>query len=300
MNPLDLPGPEFLGLYFVLFVAAVAAAFFLRWFLRLPGDEPSREALDLSPYEVAYLAGGEELAVNAALARLVHEDVLAVDAINRRLTRQSDEPPGDARKLERAVFSAVNGESGETIANVRSDAARAFGSIQRRLQDLELLVSEDRSWQARLIPLFVVLSVVFFGVLKIFVGLSRDRPVIFLVIFCIISVVVAFVGFGRAVRRSRRGDRALDRLRKSNAALEYSRRFRADDLAGDDLALAVGLFGMGVLAGGALAKLQTALKPPHTPVSSGGCGSSGCGGGGGGACGGGGGGCGGGCGGCGG
>src|SRR5262249_49310671 len=177
-----------------------------------------------------------------------HEEVLAVDAVKRRLTRQSDQAPRDAGKLERAGFSSVNSVTGETIANVRSDAGRAVGAIQRRLQDLELLVTEDRSWQARLIPLLVVLSVVFFGVLKVFVGLSRDRPVIFLVIFCIISVVVAFVGFGRAVHRSRRGDRVLERLRKRNAALEYSRSWRADDLAGDDLALAVGLFGMGVLA----------------------------------------------------
>src|SRR5260370_20282838 len=108
MNPLDLQGPEFLGLYVVLFVAAVAAAFFLRRFLRLPGDEPSREALDLSPYEVAYLAGGEELTVNAAMARLVHENVLAVDAINRRLAKQTDELREDASEQERTVLSAGN------------------------------------------------------------------------------------------------------------------------------------------------------------------------------------------------
>jgi uncharacterized protein (TIGR04222 family) len=299
MNPLDLRGPDFLGFYFLLFLAAVAAAFFLRRFLRLPGDEPSREALDLSPYEVAYLAGGEELTVNAAMGRLVHENVLAVDAINRRLTRHTDELRENASKLERTVFSAVNGERGETIANVRSQAARMLAPIRARLRELELLVSEEQAWMARLIPLFIVLSVAFLGVLKILDGLSRNRPVIFLVLFCIITVVVAFVGFGRAIHRSRRGDRALDRLRKSNVALEYSRRWRPETLAGDDVVLALGLFGMGVVAGGALAKLQTALKPPHTPVSSGGCGSTGCGGGGGG-CGGGGGGCGGGGGGCGG
>src|SRR5262249_28815318 len=100
MNPLDWRGPEFLAFYVVLFLAAVAVAFFLRRFLRLPGDEPSQEALELSPYEVAYLAGGEELAVNAAMARLVHEEVLAVDAVKRRLTRQSDQAPRDAGKLE--------------------------------------------------------------------------------------------------------------------------------------------------------------------------------------------------------
>jgi uncharacterized protein (TIGR04222 family) len=69
MNPFDLPGPEFLGLYAVLFVAAVTVAVFLRWYLRLPSDEPPRDGIELTAHEVAYLAGGPVLAVNAAMAR---------------------------------------------------------------------------------------------------------------------------------------------------------------------------------------------------------------------------------------
>jgi uncharacterized protein (TIGR04222 family) len=290
VNPLDLTGPEFLAFYAVLLLVMVAIAAFLRWSLRLPSDEPSPHALDLSPYEAAYLAGGEQLAVNAAMARLVQEECLAVDSANRKLTLRSGGRPEPSSELERAVFSAVRGAKGETIANVRSRAAAALAPFRQRLAELGLLVPEDQSWKPRFIPLFAVLSVVVLGVLKIFVGLSRNKPVTFLVIFCVVSVVVSFAGFGRAVQRSRRGDRALDRLRKSNGALEYSGRRRADDLAGDDLVLAIGLFGMGVLAGGRLAELQTALKPPPSSNScGGGCGSSSCGGG-----------CGGGCGGCGG
>ena len=79
INPLDLRGPEFLLLYLLLLVAAGCAAVILRWALRLPADEPVGEDVRLGPYEVAYLAGGEQLAADAAIASLVQRRVLAVD-----------------------------------------------------------------------------------------------------------------------------------------------------------------------------------------------------------------------------
>jgi hypothetical protein len=125
------------------------------------------------------------------------------------------------------------------------------------------------------------------GAIKIVIGLSRHKPVAALVVLCVISVFVACVAVGRAVHRSRRGDRALAKLQQANSGLAYQADRRAHELSGDDLVLALGTYGMSLIATGPLAELPKALQPPS--------GSSGCGGGG---CGGGGGGCGGGCGGC--
>src|SRR5690349_20259423 len=72
-NPLDLTGPEFLGLYIPLLAAAVAIAAVLRWALRTPSDGPFAGSMDLDPYEVAYLAGGGRHATHAALASLVQD-----------------------------------------------------------------------------------------------------------------------------------------------------------------------------------------------------------------------------------
>jgi uncharacterized protein (TIGR04222 family) len=142
-------------------------------------------------------------------------------------------------------------------------------------------VADDIAALARVLPLVLVLLVPLFGVVKIFVGISRDRPVTILVVLCIFSVIVAFGGFGRSVYRSRRGDRALGQLKEANAALQFQAGRRIENLAGDDLVLALGLFGMAILAGGPMAGLQTALKPPvNSSGCGGGCGSSGCGGGG--------------------
>jgi uncharacterized protein (TIGR04222 family) len=299
MNPFNLPGPDFLALYASLLVVACGAAALLRWLLRLPGDEPFGRDPALSPYEVAYLAGGTELAVNAAVARLVHQGGLAIDADSRKLSVR-DALPAGASGLERAVYLAADCKGGEALAVVYSSAAAGLEPTRRRLQELGLLVPDDAARTARLLPLLLVLAVTLFGVIKIFVGLSRSRPVVFLIGLCVVSAVAAVAGFGRAVHRSRRGERMLVRIRRDNAALEYQAGRRVDELSGDDLVLGLGLFGLGILAAGPLADLRTAIRRHADSSSSawgwwgGGCGGGSCGGG----CGGGG--CGGGCGGCGG
>jgi uncharacterized protein (TIGR04222 family) len=292
MNPLDLPGPQFLGFYAVLFLAAVLLAVFLRWWLRQPGDEVSPEALMLAPEEVAYLGGGEERVVNSAIASLVQSGALEVSATEPNVHPQGEEPPAGASPLQRAVFAAARSTPGITIAAVRSAVAPQVTPIRKRLQELELIVAEDRVGLARWLPFLLVLCVPLFGTMKIFVGISRNRPVTFLILFCIASALVAGFGFARAILRSRRGDRVLARLKQENAAMEFQAGRRADALAGQDLVLALGLFGMGILAGGPLSRLETALKPPPSTSGwasscsgGGGCG-GGCGGGGCGGCGG--------------
>ena len=80
MFTLHLTDALFLAIYGIAFVVTVGLAALLRWYLRLPGDEPVTESLYLDPYEIAYLAGGERLAVNGAITSLVQRDLLRVRA----------------------------------------------------------------------------------------------------------------------------------------------------------------------------------------------------------------------------
>jgi len=287
MNPLDLPGPAFLGFYVVLLLAVLALGAWLRWFLRQPGDEPSLETRDLSPYHIAYLGGGEDQAVDAAVAKLVHASTLTLDPGSRELKPSGKGLPADAAPLERAVYAAAESRDTVEIAAVRSSASRHLVPVRQRLQDLGLLVAGDLAGTARWLPCGLVLLVPLLGVVKIFVGLSRHRPIAILLVLVIGSVILALAGFARSVHRSRRGDRALAELKEVNAALGVQAGRRVEQLADNDLVLALALFGVGILTGGPLASLRTALKPPSAGDGGGGDG-GGCGGGG----------CGGGCGGC--
>jgi uncharacterized protein (TIGR04222 family) len=290
MNPLNLRGPEFLALYVCVLGATAALAALLRWLLRLPTPEPGEEVPELTAYEAAYLAGGPQLALHAAIASLVHRRVLSVQPAERKLSVQGP-VPSKADPLEQRIYHSA-GKAGETISQVCTDASATVNQLGRRLQEAGLVPSDQQGIVARLFPGFLMGLVSILGLAKIVVGLERGRPVGFLIGLTIISAVIAIVFLIKRPLRSRHGDAALARLRDQNAALRSVARSEPERLAQDDLVLALGLFGLGIFATGPVADLRTALRPPPGAGSSG-CGGGGCGGGGcGGGCGGGG------CGGC--
>jgi uncharacterized protein (TIGR04222 family) len=265
MNPLELPGPQFLRFYAILFVTVVLVAILLRRLLRQPAGDAPAHALALSPAEIAYLGGGEDRLVYATVARLFRTRALDLDSATRKLATRGDEPPEGASKLERAIFAAVKGDPTATLSKLGSVASWTLDPIRRRLEDLGLILTGRQSRAVIWAPLVLVLLVPVFGVVKIFVGIYRDRPVLFLVGFCVVSAAVAVLAFSRSPRRSLRGDRALARLQSDNAAVEYQAARRADRLSADDLVLAMGLFGMNVLSEPPLSDLKKALAPPPLP-----------------------------------
>ncbi|MFM9960179.1 MAG: TIGR04222 domain-containing membrane protein [Planctomycetaceae bacterium] len=294
MNPLNLFGPEFLVFYWVLAGLLLSAGIALRWWLRTPADDDGTDTSGLSPYEVTYLAGAEAATFDAATARLVQGDMLTASASNRTLARSTCPLSEQAASVEQAIHEAVgDSTSGTEVVKVREKYEWAMRPLKRHLQELGLVVSDSDGWSARFLPLLLFLCVPLLGAIKIVVGLSRGRPVSFLVVGSIFLIVVGLIVLGRKVHRSRRGDRVLARLKSENAALRYGAASHSQQLAGSDLVMAVGLFGVSILADGPLAHLVLALRPPPQAGSNGGCGSGGS------SCGGGGGGCGGGgCGGC--
>jgi hypothetical protein len=144
----------------------------------------------------------------------------------------------------------------------------------------------------------VALAVPAIGLVKIFVGLQRDRPVGFLALATVVTLVLGLIRFSRQPTLSRAGGRCLRRARREQAALKANAGYlrQAHSPLAVALPLSVALFGTGVLASGRLSPLDDAVRRSRAlgTDSGGGCGTSGDGGGGDSGCGGGG------CGGCGG
>ncbi|MDB6025570.1 MAG: hypothetical protein JWM68_1793 [Verrucomicrobiales bacterium] len=294
-NPFNWTGPTFLGFFFWLCVACFGAATVLRWKSREPGELESEDYSTMDPYSMAFLNGGRILAVNSAIANLIERKVIRADASDRKLYLVSS-LPDDAPPLEKALVASIG--SGETIANVRAAAKPVVTAMMQQLQNHGLIVSDEQASKAQWTATLLALVPVLLGIVKIGVGLSRGKPVLFLLIGCAVAAVAAFIAFARRPHRSRRGDVALELLKASYRKLE-NLKWHPGALTPEQLAMGIGLFGMTALAGTAMADLQTTLRPRGSvDGGSGGCGSS-CGGGGG-SCGGGGGCGGGGCGGCGG
>lgn len=294
MGVLDLTGPEFLALYAALLAVAAPVVVLLRRVLRRPSGNIDIRFLSLRPVEVAYLAGGERQAVGALVASLAQQKLVTVRKGTEPVVVVAGPLPPGADSVERELLQLLG--TGETTLERTSGAAtRVLEPLRRKLTQLGLLIPDSAIWMPRVVPALVLVAVLLLGLANVLVGISRDRPVGYLVALSLLVAGATVWILVAGPRRSLLGDSVLKRLRAANAGLQQTASVKPDRLSSDDLALAVGLFGANAIATGPMGDLGQAMK--HRRESTGlshscsSC-SSGCGGG---SCGGG---CGGGCGGC--
>src|SRR5262245_31025491 len=135
VNPFDLKGPSFLWFFLALIAVGVVAGLVLRRALRGPGPAADDPPPDLSPDEIACLAGGRKLAVDAAIANLVQRNSLAMDADNRKLIPgpEAQKPSSRIEAAARAV--AEERPDGVSINEVRQGAIRAAQEVEQVLEE---------------------------------------------------------------------------------------------------------------------------------------------------------------------
>ena len=209
-----ISGPQFLQIYLVLAVAALVTALVWRA-LATRGTDPGGYRPP-GPVELAYLAGGRRLAVQAALAGLRCAGAVGPGPTKRTVVAVTAMPPG-LGELERALHAAA--ATAQTIAGLSADARvrYALDRIAEALVDAGLLLSAGHRRAARLGALFV-LGTAAFGVVRIAAGIANGKSVGFLVFA---TIVVLVVGLRLLTVRvtSRAGRRLLRKARSVNAYL---------------------------------------------------------------------------------
>lgn len=296
MNPLDWSGEQFLSVYIPFLVLLLLAAKAWQSTLNQPSEEPRPGELELDPYQVAVLERREG-GVRAAVAALVHAGALKLeDGVLKAVAG----PPARMLPFERAVYEAVAGARGD-VSELEKKLGRELDKMEEGLRRRGLLMKPEVAERYVRYPKWLFFGPALgLGLAKMMVGISRDRPVGFLVVLLFFATVVGFWVLGSAPWRTRRGDKALEKLRRDNEALRTTAK--ADGAWGTlnsgSVAMAVALFGTGMLVSSGLGDLRSYLVPPGSAGGGGDVSFGDSGGGDGGGDGGGG--CGGGCGGCGG
>lgn len=302
-NPFNLRGPDFLVMYVGSFVSVCVLAGFWRRHLRQPADGPSVSMLDLDPCEIALLARNARLTVNAAIASLIHAGALKVCVNTGRMlfglqvggtcyaiTRDGD-LPSTVTPLERAVHHGVGAGVEMPLDKIHPAVQGEVDELRERLVAQGLLLTDVQARIAHLLPALLPATVVVFGLIKIGVGILRDKPVGILAVLSVIAALVTFAFLTRP-NRSRYGDRVVADLERKHAGLDATLKSNPYQLSSADLFLAIALFGLSPLSGGPLENAYQALVTNSSHggggggCSTGGCGGGGCGGGGGGGCGG--------------
>ena len=268
LGPFDLYGSEFLTLYAVLGLVAVAASLMIPPFLRPKG----RSARPADADELALLAGGRERFAEAVAVRLLAAGSAIVQSGG---TLQIRDPRGGQTLAERRVAALSSPVRWKDITDTLTGPAETG---ERRLEEKGLLLGKAIALQMRLIqsaPLGLLFA---FGLTKWIIGSMRDRPVAYLGVLLVLTLLAAILRYGVLDRRTRAGKLAVAQARADAARLRRA-------VPTDEAAMAVALFGTSVLAGSYLSdfhRMRAANGGGDSGSSgdsdSGGCGGGGCGG----------------------
>ncbi|MHA6719548.1 TIGR04222 domain-containing membrane protein [Sphingomonas sp. RS6] len=268
LGPFDLPAGPFLALYLVLLALAWFASGALQRSLIPPGRAGATADID----ELAVLIGGAPRLAESMAARLLADGRMTPhDKHEFRIA--GTHYHGIAERKMVAMQGVVGWRD---IQQTLMDTA---GIVSARLVRSGLLAAPGDAWRRRFWSAAPLLVLIGFGLVKVAVGIGRDRPVGFLTALVFATAVLAAIRAARISRATRAGHALVERLRD-----QHERLCRGPTAA--EAGLAVALFGTVVLVGSG----WEALHHARAGTGDGGSGcsaSSGCGGGGdGGGCGG--------------
>ena len=286
-KPFAMKSSDFLVVLGLSIVAAVCVGRVIRSAMRTPNPLPEDADRQLSWEQTAYLGGGAGRLTTAAVARLVGRGLAKISDDGKTLTTTGP-VGGDMTRVESAVFGALPVSNKATaLKPVQQAVDAAFAKEAERLEAERLTLTTAQKVGigfASLVPLAVVLL----GLALLCLWVLRLAAMLYL-LGVVFLPLAAFTLVG-SLRLSNRGRALLAKQKERHEALKSGTRWESNSDAG----MAVALFGTAVLAGTAIAPLQTWYPRQTGEASSSGCGGGSCGSGCGGGDGGGGSGCGGG------
>jgi uncharacterized protein (TIGR04222 family) len=294
-NPLNLQGPQFMAFFLLCFLPAAVWGIAVRVLFRPPGVVYGAAGATLSGYEAAYLNDAERGVTYATIAGLARCGLLEYDAKTLRLNlaastadvspQSPDSPDLASDPIVRTVMTGA--KEGRLLKTQVAAVKPLTAGIRDSLLRLGLLLTDRQqrlTSQVAALPLFLLLLV---SATKLGVGLSRQKPVLFLTIALVFNVLL-LVGIYFAkplVARSRRGSVAYEELQERHSPLKTT-AYAAAQPQYSTLLLAFGLFGVTALTGSQNQAMKKYLAMPGSGsgcgsgCSGGGCGGGGCGGGG--------------------
>jgi uncharacterized protein (TIGR04222 family) len=215
----DIQSVEF-GAVYLMALALTLGIFHARRKLQGTGGGPVPV---LDPYEVAWLAGGQERVIGTALASLVDRGLLKMD-----VQKQGDKITGGTCRrtevefhqsplhdVERACLAAIP-QGDVDMAALRQVAFDRFQGIARRLEAAGLLhrtghLSRDRAVAGCLLGVLLVL-----GFSRLWFGFAEGHPVWFLIVMLVANARFAAGMFAATAAPSLRGQRTLLALARQN------------------------------------------------------------------------------------
>ncbi|MFN7562028.1 MAG: TIGR04222 domain-containing membrane protein, partial [Prosthecobacter sp.] len=285
LDVFDYRGEAFLLFYGYGFAIALVASLLLaRVIAGIVSTRAKNHSLS-DPYEIALLGGGARRVLDAALAALFARKMLEIQSHGSQnpatLHRVPDVMASQMHPVEEKVLNALP----QDLRSLRKRFEPVAEKLRANLEAAGWMLTNSQRSQIQLITAVPLVLMMLVGLVKVFVGMDRDKPVMFLVFALLVSLIVTVVILSKVRRRTTAGDAEWKRLARPTTAprLTSSPPLFAD--IGGLAAMAVAVTGVQALAGSGYESLYQTIRHPQATSSSGcgssGCGTSGCGGGGG-------------------
>jgi uncharacterized protein (TIGR04222 family) len=242
-----ISGTTNLAAYLLIAVTIGTAGFCRRRALADPGITRPVGDLTARPHDVAYLAGGSDLAVWSALCAMHLRGTLTASDGSVQAAGRID-PATDG--LEKAIHATASSSVAHRRLVFHRSVQPELAVIEERLVAGGFLLSDDRRSQIRRVG-FWMFAVAVLGLVRVLADVAEARSVGLLVLVLLIVTSVAVVQLARAPRRSRHGDRTLATLRAEHRALAPEREPDWREHGPADAALGIGLFGTSALVASA-------------------------------------------------
>jgi uncharacterized protein (TIGR04222 family) len=280
-NVFDWTGNPFLALYLILMGAALTVLLTTRWLggtaATTAGSDATPRLENEDPYVVAGLVDGARGILQAGLAALAARGLIeSHPATPAWIGRSKNAQPGNLTGIEAAIWEAIPADREIEFRTLRKELKPLFASIRTRVQERGWEPSTATLATARLWRAGMVLGLVALGATKIVIGYYRDRPVGFLVVLTLATLLFGLILAFRIPRRTRAGQSQINGFREREPQLRQSLRYPNMD-PDWSVPMMVAIFGGTALAGTALASWQPVFTRPlprpasATSDSSGGC-----------------------------
>ncbi|MFN7874313.1 MAG: TIGR04222 domain-containing membrane protein [Pirellula sp.] len=209
MNPLEMNGPEFLNLYgLAIFVASTVTLGYRLLFTKPTNNTTKIPELD--PWQLAYLRGGPQAVAQTAIIDLAAKNLIFGETVSGRFvaTKNTDNPR--MAPIPNALYRAA--QMGEGIRADRTTETIKFECDRIKLSLLELGVLQSVDQRIGLTwPGILAFGAVFFiGVAKFVVGISREKPVGYLLLLILVCIGLAFI-LNYSSHLTREGKLALEK-----------------------------------------------------------------------------------------
>jgi uncharacterized protein (TIGR04222 family) len=242
-----ISGTTNLAAYLLIAVTIGTAGLCRRRALADPGITRPVGDLTARPHDVAYLAGGSDLAVWSALCAMhLRGTLTAADGSVQAVGRIDPATDG----LEKAIHATASSSVAHRRLVFHRSVQPELAAIEERLVTGGYLLSDDRRRRIRRVG-FWMFAVAVLGLVRVLADVAEARSVALLVPVLLIVTAVAVLQLACAPRRSRHGDRTLATLRAEHRALAPEREPDWQEHGPADAALGIGLFGTDALAASA-------------------------------------------------